>query len=296
MELIKSLRLFAAFLFLTPIFLALTFLTLISSSQLLQAADIKPEDVIAKHLDSIGSAQARGSLKSRVIQGSAIYRILVGGTGAVDAKYVFASQGDKSDFLFKVNASGYLGEQFICDGNSISVAGTYADKTRSEFGNFVLDQDILLRDNLLGGVWSSGWALLDVAGRKAKLHYEGMKKIDGRDLIALRYQPKKTTDLEIFLYFDPQTYQHVASSYRLMVSASMRGGETASARKQQNRYQIEEKFSEFQTKDNLTLPTHYDLRFTLELESGFAKSLEWDVKAINILNNESIDPRSFQVK
>src|SRR6202167_2525269 len=180
---------------------------LIRASLPLCAADLKLGDIVVKHLDAIGSAPARSSLKSRVVQGGATYRILVGGTGAIDGKYVFASEGAKSNFLFKVNASGYLGEQFICDGNKTSVAGTYADKHRSEFGTFVLTQDIVLRDNLLGGVWSSGWALLDVESHKAKLHYEGMKKMDGRDLIALRYQPRKSTDLEIFLYFDPQTYQ-----------------------------------------------------------------------------------------
>jgi hypothetical protein len=278
-------------------FAALLFFALIASSAGLWAADLKPEDVVAKHLDAIGSAQARGNLKSRVVQGGATYRILVGGTGAIDGKYVFASEGAKSNFLFKVNASGYLGEQFICDGNKTSVAGTYADKHRSEFGTFVLTQDIVLRDNLLGGVWSSGWALLDVESHKAKLHYEGMKKMDGRDLIALRYQPRKSTDLEIFLYFDPQTYQHVISTYKLTIGSGIGlHGEKSSAQRQETRYQIEERFSDFQAKDGLTMPTHYDLRFTAELASGFTKSLEWEIKALDIMNNQPIDARSFQPK
>jgi hypothetical protein len=272
------------------------FFSLVTCSLFSRAADLKPEEVVAKHLDSIGTAQTRNSIKSRVVQGSAVYRILVGGSGAVDGKYIFASEGAKSDFLFKVNASGYLGEQFICDGQRTSVAGTYADKSRSEFGTFVLAQDTVFRENLLGGVWSSDWALLNVEGRKAKIGFEGMKKIDGRDVIALRYKPKKSTDLEIFLYFDPLTFHHIGSSYRINVSASLIGGETATAGKQANRYQIEERFSDFQTKDGLTLPHGYDLRFTLETEGGFSKSIEWDIKALGILNNESIDPRSFQVK
>lgn len=275
---------------------SLLLLAFAGPSLFLYAADLKPEEVVAKHLDSIGTAQVRSGVKSRVVQGSAVYRILVGGTGAIDGKYVFASEGQKSDILLKVNTSGYMGEQFICDGDRTSVAGTYPDHRRSEFGTFVLSQDAFLRDNLLGGVWSSGWALLNVEGRKAKLRSEGMKKIDGRDVIAIRYQPKKSTDLEIILYFDPQTFQHVGSSYKTTESASLIGGETATAGKQANRYQIEERFSDFQTKEGLTLPRHYDLRFTLELESGFSKSIQWDVTALNILNNESIDPRSFQVK
>ena len=43
-----------------------------------------------------------------------------------------------------------------------------------------------------------------------------------------------------------------------------------------------------------TLPSHYDLRFTEELQNGFTKSLEWDVTTTRVLNNVSLDPRNFQ--
>jgi len=266
-------------------------------SALLWAVDVKPADVIAKHLDSIGSAQVRKDLKSRVVIGGATYRVLVGGSGAIDGKFQFASQGTKTDVLFKVNANGFLGEQFICDGNKTSVAGTYTDKHRSEFGIFILDEDIVLRDSLLGGVWSSGWPLLDLEARKATIQSEGTKKVDGRDLIVLRYKPKKSSDLEIQLYFDPNTYQHVMTSFKATVSSSIgTGGETTSSQEQETRYRLEERFSDFKTSDGLTLPTHYDLRYTVELNNGFTKTVEWEVKATNIMNNQSIDPRAFEVQ
>lgn len=259
------------------------------------SADFTPEDVLAKHLQAIGSPSARAVVKSRVVQSGATYRLLQGGSGAIDGKSVFASQGNSTNLLLKINAGGFKGEQFICDGNKTSVAGTYSDHTRSEFGTFVLSQDIILRENLLGGVWSVSWPLLDFESRKAKLHAEGMKKIDGKELIALRYQPKKTTDLDIFLYFDPQTYQHVMTVYKSEPSTSVEGGETAQAGKSTRRYQIEERFSDFKTADGLTLPYHYDVRYTIETERGFTKAIEWEVRAVNIANNISIDPHSFEV-
>jgi hypothetical protein len=149
---------------------------------------------------------------------------------------------------------------------------------------------------VLGGVWSTGWALLDLEGRKAKLHAEGTTKMEGEELLALRYEPRKSTDLDIFLYFDPQSYRHVMTVYKMAIRTSMEGGETAQAGKQSNRYRIEERFSDFKTADGLTLPNHYDLRYTIEMENGFTKTVEWDVRALNIMNNQSIDPRSFQVK
>ncbi|MBI3474264.1 MAG: hypothetical protein HY010_00900 [Acidobacteria bacterium] len=276
---------------------ALFSLLLLCSSPLLRAADLKPEEVLAKHLDSIGSAQVRSSMKSRVVQGFATYRVLVGGSGAIDGKYVYASEGDKSNYLCKINSNGFRGEQIIYDGNRVSVAGTYLDKSRSEFGDFLINQDAPIRENLLGGVWSSGWPLLDLEGHKAKLHSEGTKKVDGREFIVLRYQPKKGTDLSILLYFDPQSYQHLMTTYRISVSAGIgTHGETSSSQKQVTRYQIEEKFSDYQTTDGLTLPSHYDLRFSQELDNGFSKLVEWEVKATNIVNNIPVDARSFQVK
>ena len=273
----------------------ITAIAIITSASL-SATDLSVETIVAKHLDSIGSAQTRNGIKSRVIQAPAAYRILVGGSGAIDGKCVIATEGRKSNFLFKINASGYRGEQFIFDGNKLSIAGTYNDKSRSDFGEFLLSQDIGLKDNLLGGVWSVAWPLLDLESHKAKLHFEGTKKIDGRDVLAVRYQPKKGTDLNIVLFFDPQTYRHVMTSYRVSRAGGIGEDEMATARKQETRYLIEERFSEFQTFDGLTFPTHYDLRYTQELDNGFTKSVEWDVREANIINNISIDARSFEVK
>jgi hypothetical protein len=275
---------------------AVLFLLVIVTPRLLRGSDVKLEDLVAKHLDSIGSVESRNGLKSRVVQGAATYRILVGGSGAIDGKYVFASEGPKSNYLFKINTNGYRGEQFIWDGNKISIAGTYADKSRSEFGDFVLGQDIAVRENLLGGVWSSEWPLCDVGGHKAKLHYEGLKKTDGQEFLVLRYQPKRNTDLDISLYFSPQTYRHVMTTYKAARVSGLGQGEIGTARKQNTLYAIEERFSDFQTTDGLTLPTHYDLRFTEELDNGFTKAVEWDVKAMSIMNNISINAQSFQVK
>jgi hypothetical protein len=81
------------------------------------------------------------------------------------------------------------------------VAGTYADKTRSEFGEFVRTQDVILREGLLGGVLSTAWPMLDLDARKAKVGYEGKKKIDNRQLLTLSYRPMKATDLPDFPIF-----------------------------------------------------------------------------------------------
>ena len=277
----------------------------------LWAADLKPEEIIAKHLESVGPAPARAAVKSRVVEGGATFRVLVGGSGAIDGKAVVASAGQKSNFLFKINTNDYRGEQFICDGDKTSVAGTHADKSRSELGDFLRSQDVVLREGLLGGVLNTSWPLMDVNAHQAKLSSDGLKKVDGRQLYAMHYKPKKGTDLEIVLYFDPETFQHVMTVYSRRQGGGLGGvtyvspegpemstgaDEISTARRSESRYRIEERFSDFKTTDGLSLPTHYDLRYTQELETGFTKSVEWEVTASQVLNNVSLDARNFQVK
>jgi hypothetical protein len=59
----------------------------------LTAGDLTPEDVVAKHLQSLGSAQVRVGIKSRVVEGTATYKVLAGGAGQLPGKAVFASEG-----------------------------------------------------------------------------------------------------------------------------------------------------------------------------------------------------------
>ena len=262
----------------------------------LTASDLTPDDVVAKHLQSLGSAQARASIKSRVVEGTATYKLLVGGSGQLVGKAGFASEGRKVRMVLKFTDPKYSGEQFIYDGERTSVAGTYADKSYSDLSDFIKGQDAPLREGLLGGVLTTAWPLLDVQERKAKLTYEGIKKFEGRELQVMRYRPKKSTDLEILLYFEPETFRHVMTSYQMSIRAGIGATEVESAQQQETRYRIEERFSDFQNSDGLTLPFHYELRFTKELQNGFTKLLEWDATVTRVLNNVSLDPRNFQIK
>jgi hypothetical protein len=129
------------------------------------------------HLSSVGSADTRGAAKTRVVEGTTIYKILAGGSGSIEGKFVPASQGNKTRYLLKVAANTYRGEVFINYGSRVDVATTYFDKTRSELGTFIRAQDAAIRQGLLAGVLSTAWPLLqdDVAKR---LEFAGMKKVE----------------------------------------------------------------------------------------------------------------------
>jgi len=284
------------------------------------------DELVAQHLNSIATPAVRASLKTRVVQGPVEYKILIGGTGTLDGKAQMASDGKKLIFMMKLPNNVYYGEQFVFDGDKDKVAFSTAQQSRSSLGNFVFVQDAVIREGLLGGVLSTAWPLLDLNERKPKLSFEGLKKIDGQDLYELRYRPHKNSDLEISLYFDPQTYRHVETVYNYTTSSSFanlapstavgvspssggRGGsvsggtqgaggtaETAAARQLPNRYRLQEKFSDFKTVDGVTLPTQYDIQFSQELQNGRTTLSDWDLKGIEVSNNVSLNAGNFEVK
>jgi hypothetical protein len=257
---------------------------------------IKPEELVQKHLASIGTQSARDS-KSRVVEANAIYKVLVGGSGSVEGKGAIVSESSKSRFQLRVNTVEYKGEQFIYDGNKSSVAGTYADKSWSELGQFVRVQDSVLRDGLLGGELTTAWALLDEDSWKGRLSGGDLKKVDGQKLYRLQYRGKGAGDLDVQLYFDPKTYHHVMSVYRLTIDSGIGlYGETSSVERKQTRDRLEERFADFRTTNGVTLPWHYELRFTQETANGFTKSVEWELNVSRVMNDISLDPRNFEIK
>lgn len=288
---------------------ALLAVCILFTSTLFAANESNVTDLLSKHLAALGGPDVRNA-KTRVVEGTATYKIIVGGSGQAGGKSVFASAGDKLRMLLKVNLDQYHGEQFISTGAKTNVAATYRDKTWSEFGDFLRGQDAPLREGLLGGVLNTTWPLLDINAHKASVSYEGLKNVEGRQLHALRYKPKKGSDLSIMLYFDPETFRHVMTVYTASRASglgsvgfetasgptiSTGAAETESARRTEAHYRLEERFSDFQTTDGVTLPAHYDLRFTEELQNGFSKAVEWDISTTRVLNNVGLDPKNFEI-
>ncbi|HKM86248.1 MAG TPA: hypothetical protein VJW96_08570 [Terriglobales bacterium] len=271
------------------------------------------DELVAQHLGAIASPTVRAGFKTRVAQGPVRFTIMVGGAGVLDGKAVLVSDGMKLQFMMKLPNNEYHGEQFIFDGEKDKVAFSTDRQARSALGNFVFVQDAVIREGLLGGALTTAWPLLNLDERKAELIFDGLKKMDGQELYELRYRPRKNTDLEINLYFDPQTYRHVETIYSYGVSQSLIGSkspsstrghsvglgetpETAQARLTPNRYRLTEKFSDFKTVDGVTLPTHYDIQFSQELQNSRTTLWDWDIKGLDVSNNIGVDARNFEVK
>ena len=275
-------------------------LIILCSSVNVVSAQERPtaEDVVKRHLDSIGSAAALAADKSRVFEGTTNFQVLTGGAGKIDGKMAIVSEGHKIHLMMKFPSTNYHGERFVSDGKKVQVAHSTDAKTRSSFGQFVYIQDLVLREGLLGGELSTAWPLFDIGNRKPKLVYEGLKGIDGKQLHEITYKPQKGQDVVVRLYFEPDTYHHVLTVYTLAIRAQLvQGGETAQAGNQQeSHYRIEERFSDFKTDDGLTLPNQYRIHFSQQVQEGNSSILEWDTTATRIIENPTLDSKNFEVK
>jgi hypothetical protein len=267
-------------------------LFLAATPPLIRAADMKAEEVVARHLDSIGTAEIRATAKTRIVQGTAQFKMRVGGGGELAGTSALVSEGRKSVLMIKLANSDYRGEQFVTDGGKVSVAATTSNHKWSDFGQFVRTQDQIVLEGLLGGALTTAWAMLDLPENKAKLSFDGEKKADGRPAYQLTYHSRKRDDLTIHLFFDPQTYQHLMTTYTITLASGLGGfapslsdqaglttpaadnpgaDVTQSSKQKETRYTIEERFSDFKTAEGLTLPTKYSMHFTEELQNGMTK-------------------------
>jgi hypothetical protein len=222
-----------------------------------------PEEVVAKHLEAIGTAEARAKIKSRIIQGTALATFRVGGGGQSQGGSVLASQGEKSLISIVYNNSVYPYERMGFDGKTLTLSEVRPG-VRSTLGKFLQAHEMLFREGLLGGTLSSAWPLFDMSARTAKLRYAGMKKVGERKAHVLEYDAKNNTGLKTLLYFDAETFQHLRSEYEQRIAQQMPGQPSVTQQQGDAISRIVEDFSDFRPEGGLNLPHTYKLQLSLE--------------------------------
>ncbi|MBS1788079.1 MAG: hypothetical protein JST85_10175 [Acidobacteria bacterium] len=255
---------------------------------------MKPEELVAKHLDSLGNADARAKITSRMTSGPSQFVIRVGGTANLSGQAMLVASGAKFRLGIQFQTADYVGEDMAFDGNKVT-AGFQPGGSRSPLSLFATVQSMPLKEGLVGGVLSTAWPLLHIDQSQPKLEYRGLKKIDGRQLHELGYRPRKgSTDLKTLLYFDPETFRHVRTRYQYEVAAMIGSRDNPNAN-QESYYSVTEEFDDFRTVDGLTLPRKYKLLFNAE--GGKAALIqEWAVSFDRISHNPKLDDALFTIK
>lgn len=251
------------------------------------------EELVTKHLTAIGSAEARAAMKSVMVVGTAKATFFGRGGGVAEGLVVLASEGNKYLVGMKFNNPEYPFEKMGFDGNDFSV-GFIRPGVRSNLGNFLRTNESTFKYGLLSGTLSSAWTLNNFDEKVAKLKYAGTKKIDGKKLHQLEYNPKKGSDLTINLFFDPDTFHHVRTEYRRTLAARIGATVDSSAGQSETRHTLIEEFSDFKEENKLTLPHTYKIYMEILTGNGTA-SYEWLLNLQQFTFNQEIDDKEFKV-
>jgi hypothetical protein len=256
---------------------------------------LKVEEVITKHLGSIGAAEARAAIKSRRASGTTQVVLHVGGQGTISGKGEILSEGRKLRLAFTFGSPDYPGEEIVFNGEKVDV-GQVRPGQRSSLSTFLNSYDVIEKEGLLGGVLSTAWPLLELEARQAKLDYSGLKKIEGKQLHEVKYRAKKGPgDLQVALYFDLETFRHVRTQYRLVRPAGMATDPTESSSQQDTIYTLSEVFSNFKEVDGLTLPLAERLDLTIEAQNATIMT-HWIFAVTGIGHNQQVDPKFFTIR
>ncbi len=272
-----------------PAFVALFFFAFSLSAF---SQKMKPEEILAKHLDSIGTSAIRTADKTRIMVGDADVVFVTQKNLSAKGRIVLASAGEKNFLGLSLNSLDYPSEKFSFDGNKAKV-GYARVGVRSVLGNFVSSNNILLEDSLLGGTLSTSWALLNMPDKKVKLTNEGTKKIDGRETYALGYAAK--SDLNITLYFDKETFRHVRTEYKRTASAGIGTNPNQSSRFSESRFVITEDFSDFKAEKGLTLPHNYRLNYSVTGQNGTTE-IQWNFIFNEFAFNQNLADGTFDAE
>jgi hypothetical protein len=278
----------------------------------LAADQVDPKLIVDAHIKSIGSPQALAELKTLAFVGTTSVDFIQGMQGSMSGKSMCVSEKNKLAIALKFDDINYPGEYFAFDGKNVSV-GHISPGQKSPLADFIFRNNDIMKDGLLGGIFSESWPLLNLQEKQAALKYRETT-IDGRRLHEIEYRPNQNLrDVRIKLYFDLETYRHVRTEYRVRVhddmSAAPGGSGTRSGKFQaadgstsgfdtlraglpDSIYVLIEKFDDFKKVGAMTLPHSYTIDYSVEGQ-GQTFIAKWNMKAIQWAFNRTYDDKIF---
>lgn len=252
------------------------------------------EEVVAKHLEAIGTAEARAKAKSHVILGTAVGTFRLGGSGTSQGGSVLASQGNRNLIAIVYGNKEYPYEKLGFDGKNVTVADLRPG-VHSTLGKFFMQHEYPLREGLLGGTLSAAWPLLDMDERDARLKFQGTKKVGDRKAYVLEYEAKNNAGLKTTLYFDAENFQHLRTEYEKKIPQQMPTGPSITQKQGDAITKLTEEFSDFKAEAGLTLPHTYKLQLSIEALNRRALQ-DWVFTLTQFTFNRQIDDSEFDVR
>lgn len=252
---------------------------------------LTPEELVGKHLESIGTAKARAAVTSRIFAGTSQVIFRTPPPGQATGKAVLASAGLKSLIGMSFPSPIYPREQLGFNGDSF-IAAYVTPGVRSALGNFLTTHSLVFKQGLMGGTLSSAWPLLDLKVRNPRLEYAGLKTVGDRTLHQLKYFPRSGSDLQVNLFFGEGNYRHVRTEYERVIAAPTGQRAYSNVEEREIRYKMIEEFADFKDEAGLTLPHTYKIKLLIDSKGGTFLA-DWEITLTQFSFNELIDPHSF---
>ncbi len=254
------------------------------------------DEIVSRHLASIGTPDALASSKSRVMVGDGQLVSKLGASFVLNGKAQMASQGDKILYAMVFDSPVYPYEKVAFNGTDVSVG--LPNGKRTLLAAYFKAQSSILKEGLFSGSLSTAWALLEIKNKKSvKLESLGTSKINNRQCYKIKYSSSSTGDLKIALYFDGETFRHVRTEYKYTIEGRIGTSSTdVRSASRTERYHLTEDFSDFKVAGKLTLPFTYMLNVTneLQIDSG-TNSRDWIFTIRDVHYDEELKDGAFKV-
>jgi hypothetical protein len=110
----------------------------------------------------------------------------------------------------------------------------------------------------------------------------------------MRYQPRRGgSQIKVWLYFEPETFRHVRTQYKLEIPATQMRNITDSA--ELVRYSMIEDFDQFKEVEGLTLPHSYKLDYSIDAPRA-ASFTSWTYLIQQFGHNARLERGLFSVQ
>jgi hypothetical protein len=255
---------------------------------------LTPEEIFSKHVESIGTKEAIAAAQTREYHGKAQTRNVRYADTAVTGKAHLVSTLDKTLFklMFETKVTAdYAGETAVYDGSKLHIP-VLVDARRSALGAFLFDNPQIIKQGFLGGSLMASWALLDPKNKISKPAYEGLEKIDDREVHVVRCAPKGS-GTRVKLFFDAQTFQHMRTTYSTEITPPVFRNDEG--RVSSVKFKLVEDFSNYKFINDLRIPLSYKLDYSVELPSR-QEQFEWTLNLQRFAFNQKIADDVFAIK
>jgi len=261
------------------------------ATSMASAADLKPQEIISRHLDAVASKEKRDGITSLMAIGASEFesttpQIKGGGRAVV------VSNPDNLFFVMSLNSKEYPFEKIGYFSGKLSIPFV-SPGMRSLLGAFIADHEKILSDGLFGGVLSLRWPMLETGKPRGKFSFAGTKKVDGEKFHVMDFNVSGggSPEFTIQVFFDAETFHHVRTEYKYEVFPrdAVFGQQN---RRASGRLFVTERFSEFKNVDGYNFPHVYRIDFESNGNTG-AQRNSWGIRVDKWSINQKLAPDFF---